>query len=462
MQHPFEHDITALAYDLLDHVDGGEREALLEHLSGCDQCRAAYDSFRNEQVTVRDAIVSDARSGAAEAKALEATLAMLGTLEAPAQKRGRLLRLPAWLIIGEIAAVLLVSLGLFFLLKPDDTETDVIPVAEADRAPATIESGVAYVQNNGGEWKAAEAVPVDQWVKTGAETFSVQITGGPRAEFEPNSVFRISLQDGSQSQPVVFVLHGNGVIDTAGVSNDVLVRSGGTGFYTMPNARLSLACEGEAGQALRSWSTPSTVRARVVDGDVVLWTSDQPMGHLPLRRGEVVEWKNGDFKVSLDNEVELELLVGTQFFFSESNVVDGDKLRFLLPRLKEFEKRADVQHGYMERMRHDRVQLERTLVELEATLNLQQSVIIKEGLTLTLSTDGDALTLVVRDAKGSTTYVRKSVEDLKTAVPERIGEMLDDFKIKIDDKGKFDLGDVDAGGEGQKTVRIFARTNKPD
>src|SRR5687767_4173085 len=99
MQHPFEHDITALAYDL---VEGAERDTLLEHLASCDQCRALYDGYRDEQVTVRDAIVRDARSGAAEAKALETTLRFLDGAEVANQKGGRLIRFPLWLIAVEV------------------------------------------------------------------------------------------------------------------------------------------------------------------------------------------------------------------------------------------------------------------------------------------------------------------------------------------------------------------------
>ena len=63
MQHPEDHDITALAYDL---IEGPEREALLGHLAECDRCRAVYDSYRDEQVAVREAIVHPSQEGVEE------------------------------------------------------------------------------------------------------------------------------------------------------------------------------------------------------------------------------------------------------------------------------------------------------------------------------------------------------------------------------------------------------------
>jgi hypothetical protein len=456
MQHPFEHDITALAYDL---VEGAERDTLLEHLASCDQCRALYDGYRDEQVTVRDAIVRDARSGAAEAKALETTLRFLDGGEVANQKGGRLIRFPLWLIAVEVAAMLVVSIGLIFLLSPEEEPTDeVVSVPDADRAPAVVESGVAYVRDDAGAWKAADAVPVDEWVSTGPDKFALKLSNGSRAELEPDSVFKISYES-EGGQPIVYMLRGDGVVDNFG-GIDALVRSGDAGFYAMPGARLSLACEGDEG-TLRSWSAPAIVRARVVIGDVLLWNQGQPGRHVPLRAGEVVEWQPSDMRVLADGQtIYFDAL--TLHATAQKNPtpdVEADFLRqieFIITRYEDLEKRVPNGQWQGDFSEVQRLRAER--VELAKAANTQVVTLIENDVTLIVSTDGETLTLTVKDASGTTTHEKNSLAALKAAVTERVAEMLDGIEIKEVD-GKFELAgaNAEAQGEGKQNARATFR-----
>jgi hypothetical protein len=437
MQHPFEHDITALAYDL---VEGAERESLLEHLAECDACRALYDSFRDEQLAVRDAIVSDARSGAAEAKALESTLAMIGTM-GETEKRGRIIRMPLWLLAAEVAAMLVVAIGLIFLLKPDEPVETVVPVAEVDRAPATIESGVAYVQTPVGEWKPAEAVPVDQWVKAGPEKFALQLAGGTRAELAPDSVFRISFENG-QDVPIVYMLRGEGVIDSANVSYDALVRGGDASFYTMPGARLQLNCEAE-NQPLRSWSAPLAVRARVLTGDVFLASQALPQGRLPLRAGETFEWKPSDMSLTAEGET-----IYFDFATLFAGEVEGDdaQLNVLLKRIEDG------------RDRNQKYSMQRLVVgELDG--DQQYVILIVDDTTLTVSTDGTTLSAVVKAPTANSSYEAKSVEALRAAVPARIAEILDGIEI-AQENGRYVLKGGHAEGQNKAHAQTHSKSTK--
>ena len=122
--HPEPHDLTALAYGL---VEAPERDARLEHLAACASCRDAYDGMREEQTAVREAVIRDARSGPAEARALERTLLMLEGATIPSPKTGGILRLFAWPM--RVAALIVLAAGLLFLLKPEP-EPSRIQVAE--------------------------------------------------------------------------------------------------------------------------------------------------------------------------------------------------------------------------------------------------------------------------------------------------------------------------------------------
>ena len=233
MQHPEAHDLTALAYGM---IEGPEREQLLEHVSTCDACRELYDSFRTEQADVRDSIMRDARSGASEARALEATLGMLKAIDTPAP-RGRLLRIPMWFIAAEVAAVLAVAIALLFVLKPSD-DPELVPVADAARAPANVDGGVVYVSDRKGDWLPADGVPLDEVVKAGdGQILRLTMADGSRAVLEPGSLFRVGYDTVNHGRPLVYLLSGDGEIDTADAPENVFVLAGETGFLAMPNAR---------------------------------------------------------------------------------------------------------------------------------------------------------------------------------------------------------------------------------
>jgi len=465
MQHPEEHDITALAYDL---VEGAERESLLTHLAECDACRAVYDTYRDEQASVREAIVRDARSGAAEAKALENTLRMLGALEAetPTEKRGRLLRLPRWVLVAEVAAVLAVAVGLFFIIKPGDSGEDVLPIAEADRAPATVDQGVVYARNTDGEWKPAEALPMDEWVMAGdAKRLSFTLADGSKVQLEQGAVFRIALENGEAGKPVVYMLHGNGELDSA------VVRAGETGFYALPGARIRLECEsGEVGpRNLRAWSSPRRVNAQVLDGDVVLKASRRGFGYVPLKNGEKVEWDADSFHViEADGE---ELQIGVQVWYSKDGEPDDTVLlneeamrkhfERMRPRIEEFEKRMREHNG--ERMRDVRQEMQ----ELELFLRgmqfeIEQSgvhdvvLLVVDGSTLQVTTDGKSLSATVQEKRSSVTYKATTPEDLRELLPARFREPFDGIQFERDEQGRLRLAgsQAEATGSGDKQVKV--------
>lgn len=286
MQHPEPHDLTALAYDL---VEGAERETLLKHLAECDQCRATYDSFRQEQALVRDAIVRDARSGPAEARALERTLLMLGAQgQESAPARGKLL--PLWLWAAQAAAMLLVAVGLFFILRPEP-EPDVIPVADTNRA-AAIENGIALVSDDGGAWRQAEAVPFDAWTKAGDE-LTIHLLDGSSAVLQADAIFSISYE-ADMKTPILNVVDGRGFVRAAD-NAQLLVRTGDTRLHALPGAQIEITSEGEAAwgsnaQGLRSWTLPRNAQADVKQGDVLVVPGSRKLSSVALRNGESMRW----------------------------------------------------------------------------------------------------------------------------------------------------------------------------
>lgn len=454
MTHPEPHDLTALAYGL---IEGAERDALLEHVAECDACRGVYDSYRDEQAAVRDSILADARSGAAEAKALESTLRMIGGLdsESEAPKRGRVIRMPLWLIAAEVAAVLAVAVGLFFILKPDDTaDGETVMVADRDRAPAEVEHGVAYVQDDEGVWKQADAVPVDEWVRTGDRTFAFRLNDGAHTRLEPGSVFRITLE--GDATPVIHMLRGNGTIDTSDVKRLTYVRAGETGFYAAPGTSYAMTCEddGEGGTALRSWAVPTSIKVRVLDGDVMVRT-DGEFSHVPLRRGEEFEWdgvRGGSVKVG-----EQSMSVrhpGGDFSGEQGRVmlVSGDKLKLLMPRFEEWQERwgATPTDKYPLRMDELRRQMEFVRLRIAETEGLEIDVRIDaptgvhdtleindvgRDISLKIVSRGETVSIVVRTAGRVNRYDGDSFEALKRQVDEDISAYLDGVKHRVDDEG---------------------------
>lgn len=323
MQHPEPHDLTALAYDLLE---GPEREQLLTHLSRCDTCRATYDSFREEQALVRDAIVRDARSGPAEARALERTLVMLGAQsETVAKPQAKLIALPAWVWAAQAAAIVVVALTLFFVFRP--VEPEFLPVAE-NRRGADVRSGTALVVDNG-VWKPAEAVPYDTWTKAGNE-LTIELPDGGQATLAADSVFSIAL-DATVNAPVLTVLAGRGEVHAD--AKQLLVRTGDARIHMLPGGRLLITVEGDAGDAaaLRSWSMPRDARTQVKQGDALVVPASRRYGSIALRDGESLRWTPQDIEArDADGKVVKLALAAVQ----SANEDDMRRLQVQLGELK--------------------------------------------------------------------------------------------------------------------------------
>ncbi|MBZ0137091.1 MAG: hypothetical protein K8I27_12030 [Planctomycetes bacterium] len=462
MQHPEPHDLTALAYGL---IEGTERESLLTHVSECDDCRAVYDSYRDEQAAVRDSIVRDARSGAAEAKALESTLKMLGTIE-DAKPRGRLLRLPRWVLVAEVAAMLAVAVGLFFILRPTN-EPEIVPVADELRAPAEVSGGVVYVSDRQGEWKPAEALPEDEWVMAGQEgQLVLTLDNGSRAKIEPGCVFRLG-RDGESSQPMLQFLRGNGEIDTSDMTANMFVRSGEAGFYAMPQARFTIASELPEGVKVRSWAQSSRVKASVNAGDVVLWPAMAKYNKLPLKGGDKVEWTREDFKVYTEGGKALPVRA---FWNSSENPEAGEVYAFLLelePRLEAFRKRienlpksgdpraTELRQTFLSGPGFDVDQDIQIVVQPLTGINDSARIELKDGgvkRVIVVRTDGVTISVDVKGGAVRRSYESGSVEELKTGVPADILELLDGVKFARDAAGLHRIEGAHIEGKGASVI----------
>lgn len=481
MQHPEPHDLTALAYGL---IEGDERETLLTHLSECDECRAVYDSYRDEQATVRDSIVRDARSGAAEAKALETTLRMLGAIdgeeatEETAEKKGRLLHLPRWVLVAEVAAMLAVAVGLFFILKPND-EPEVVPIAEDLRAPATVDGGVVYVSDRQGEWKPADGVPEDEWVMAGGEEqLLLTLANGSMATIEPNCVFRVG-HDGASKQVLVQFLRGNGEIDTTAMTDSMFVRSGEAGFYAMPEARFSIESTLAATQ-LRSWSQPERVNAKVTVGDVVLWPEARGYNKLPLTVGDKVEWTPEDFKVYTEGGKSVPLTYTWRTHYDGTELLPHEMktkevYAFMLelePRMEALRKRIENlpknDDPRAEELRESFLEFRGPGVEKDIRIVVQSFTGIEDSARIELKengvkrvvivrTDGVSINVDVRGGAVRQSFESKSVEELKTGVPADILELLDGVTFVKDDKDMHRIESAHIEGEGASVIVTSSR-----
>lgn len=279
MNHPEPHDLTALAYNM---VEGPEREQLLEHVNQCDACRELYDSYLEEQALVRDVLYRDARSGPAEARALEKTLAALNALGEPAAPQpaapaGRLFSLVTWKLVAQVAAVLVIALGLLVILKPpvkDAPET--IAIAPQDQAPGRVVSGELLVPASG-QWQRADAVPVNEWVMAGDAPLELAFPGGASASLQPSAVFRIAREEG-ESRPVLYLLHGSGVYAAGDQPDMYCVRWRDGEFVPMAGAQVSFAASYAENwqpdaQNVRGWVAARHMNVRVTDGKGVFLPS---------------------------------------------------------------------------------------------------------------------------------------------------------------------------------------------
>lgn len=470
MQHPEPHDITALAYGL---IEGPERDTLLTHLSECDACRAVYDSYREEQAAVRDSIVRDARSGAAEAKALESTLKMLGAVDTEEKPRGRLIALPRWVLVAEVAAMLAVAVGLFFILKPD-TEPELVPIAEELRAPAEVSGGVVYVSDREGEWKPAEAVPEDEWVKSGDEVLMLTLANGSRAKLEPNSVFRLG-RDGESNQLLLQFLSGNGVVDTTAMTENMFVRSGEAGFYAMPEARFSIESVANSPQ-IRSWTRPDRVNATVNmgnAGNLVLWPEAAKYNKVPLQGGDKVEWTPEEFKVYTEGgkSVPLTFAWNTQSAEFALHEFESKEIYTIMlelePRMEALRKRieampkegdpraAELRKHFLQLRKFDVEQDIQIVVQPMTGINDSARIELKEGgvkRVIVVRTDGVKISVDVRGGAVRKNFESDSVEDLKAGVPGDILELLDGVKFARDDKGMHRIEGAHIEGKGASVI----------
>lgn len=409
MNHPQIHDLTALAYNM---VEGAEREQLLEHVSQCDACREIYDSYMEEQALVRDTLFRDARSGPAEARALEKTLRALAdadTQAAPAQG-ARIYRLVTWKLVAQVAAVLVVALGLLVFLKPPAKPgaDELIAIAPEQQAPGRVVSGELMVPSQG-QWQRADAVPANEWVMSaGNAPLTLSFPGGATASLDPQAVFRLSTEEG-QSQPVLYMLHGNGSY-TAGNQPDVFcMRWGGGEFVPMAGAQIHFdaryadAADWQAdANNLRGWMSARSMNVQVTDGKGVFL----PMrgGTLPgvLVAGEGLQSAPNRARVLREDKRELELVI-------ELEVNGADAMRefdFLRLRM------ADLKTGNAQMDKDLRLRLERAQgglphgtaqkVFVRAVNNDQRKTVRRasaryddNGLQVLVDNDGDAWSVTV-------------------------------------------------------------------
>ncbi len=421
MQHPETPALTALAYDL---VDGGERERLLEHLAQCDTCRTLYDGYRDEQSLVREAIIRDARSGPAEAKALERTLVMLGAAEAvEAKPAGRLLRVPIWIVATQAAALLVVAVGLFLVLKPDAPAP--WPVV-SQPSPVAAHSGEVLMPSADGEWQRADSVQANVWHKAGDTSVSMTLDDGSKVEVDQGGMFMLAWS--ADNAPVFRVFSGTSRVQT----NDyprVTVQAGEANLQALGGSYFEVLCEAPDGKWklspvwLSSYAQAATVKAKIQHGDLLASALNPAYTQAPLVSGDSFFWTRNSISIrdasggevptspvqmllqhKHDGEVALEWASRYQ------DRIDGMRKR--MDQLRR-EMQAHAQH-----LKHpDEVQRARaTLAELERfvhfermapTLNLQ----IRGGDTLLLHYMGKQ-------------FEADSPEELKQLVPPPVWETL--------------------------------------
>jgi hypothetical protein len=419
MKHPEPHDLTALAYDLLEEP---ERVSLLEHLADCDACRDAYDALRLEQADVREAVLHDMRNGPVETRALERALAMLrGEAPARARRRPPLLR---WGL--EAAAVLAVGAGLLLLLAPgtDDAGAPApLTIAAERQVPAVLESGRVLV-SDGQAWRPADAVPVDEWVMASRDSleplrlnFHSQQAS---AEFTPGSVFRVAL---AEAGPRVFMLHGAGTLDARGRLEDTLLSSGDVHFYNFMNSSLTLHAVAEGGTpqpvALRSWSRPRSVEASVSGGEVLVIPQGPQAAILALRGGERVQLEHGRLIVS-------------QMLAAERA---REALNTARQTLEDQQARLSHVQGLIRELPHGvKADAELRLARMIARPAVGEDVALfwpprirtaQEGLSLDLSRRGDILVAILtRRGEAVERFEAESLEALQAMVPEYARDLI--------------------------------------
>ena len=427
MNHPEIQDLTALAYGL---VEGPERAAMLSHLQECPSCHELYESYRNEQSLVREVIVRDARCGAAEARALQATLQALNDADAPSAPalpgpgRGR------WLWVANAAAALVIGCALFFVLRP--AEPEVLNVAEARRAPGTMLEGEPLVATETG-WKAADAVPCDQWVRAGgSRPLRMTFSDGASAEFDGDTVFRVQL-DAAKGQPVVCLLSGSGRVSSAQGGEGIVVCAGDSRFVPLPGARIEVTAEADADGAeqLWSWSSAAQVRARAVGGQVVFVPRQPGYRILPMQEGEALELEGGVLRMSGEHEQMARLVAGA----SRGNAEEAAEMRRRLEEAMAMTAELEDLHSQLLRQRDElQVRIEMRVLnprggdaEDECDNTPRFVHVVPGRLMFCVLQDDDGYTAVVSDVqqRKQMSYHAGTLKELRENLPENLREYLD-------------------------------------
>lgn len=422
--HPEPHDLTALAYDM---IEGPQRAELLEHLAVCDACRATYDSYRDEQVVVRDAILRDARSGASEAAALERTLQAIAGSEQAAAPAGRVYRLRWWVLAAEIAAVALVGVGLFFFLKPDPQPgadpAGVVPIAAERRAPATVNNG-SFLVSEEGEWRPASALPMDNWVMAGPDALTLALPDGSMVEMDENAVFRIVIDDLDGSL-ALNMLDGNGRLRAGKSLPATRIRAGEAGFQVLPGGSVQLVCEAADldwranPDVLLSWSRPSRVQGQVATGEVVLLPQGRNLRAVPMHEGEVVRWTPAGFEGGGENDVIRYMYAGSGDDM-QAMVMIRQRLDGMRTRLDELGDKQETFKVFLKRLEGEwSTQWDAGPQQVEVRIApMARRAIEVDGLKLELSsTSRQHWAKLTRDGK-TTEYTAYTEEDLLKQLPE--------------------------------------------
>jgi len=456
MNHPQLHDLTALAYNM---VEGTEREQLLEHVNHCDACREVYDSYMEEQALVRDVLFRDARSGPAEARALEKTLLALAEADADTSRRGRIFRIITWPVVAQVAAVLVLALGLMVFLKPPakPDPNEVIAILPENQAPGRVVSGELMVPAQG-QWQRADAMPANEWVmSTGQAPLTLAFPGGATASLDPQCVFRLSTDEG-ESQPVLYMLHGNGSY-VAGDKPDVFcVRWRDGEFVPMAGAQIqfdaryaeSSSWQPDA-QAVRGWMAAKSMNVHVKDGKGIYLPVRGGMMPGVLVAGEGLDFGPDRARLMRDGKKDFELLI-------EIDVSAGTQSQFDLLRVR----MADIKTGSQKvdeqlRRRLEEAQRMANAFEFRPVGGKGQSVIMrkvevdnarktaevrKDGLHVIVEGEPEGLwsVTVFRDSglpePEFSSFQRRDINSLRKELPDDVRDMFDQAVESLNRKPK--------------------------
>ncbi|MEE9312904.1 MAG: hypothetical protein V3V10_10905 [Planctomycetota bacterium] len=336
--HPELHDLTALAYDM---IEGLERDELLEHIAECNSCRKIFDSYRDEQALVRNVIVEDARSGPAEAAALQKTLSLFAELDGEVAEKpesgapkGKLIKFPALWIATEIAAVAVVAVGLFLFLKPSDkpspntaaeniADSTVRKISEEVKAPVEVNEGTVLVGSDSGEWQMASAIPADEWVMVGGQVLSFIQANGSRATASKGTVFRISIDETRSGEPMIYLLHGDIAINA---SAPVMLQAGNQGhFYALAGSEVSVSAVAKD----RNWASDSRLLRRMkAQHKFEVVSQSGSVFYMPLNKANRSVFMHGGERLKVGSEDSV-----VKFSIEISLKEDGQRLKLALEEL---------------------------------------------------------------------------------------------------------------------------------